>query len=255
MSGPTKIYIPKLFNWDTESGRTGSNRPPTLNIRSVTKQSDGYYTITLDFKYDVTLKNCVEIFPDMRYFAATYPPTKEEDEIVSAGFKKDASPELKNQAILILMRATAREKSLIFNDLNNNKYYLWIDGVYNENQIATLKRNIVMCHMQLQDVKNILSMNSPDGADNAATNYFQGIVSKSVIKISPYDTTKLSSSFTTGFFTGTSNSSVAVDTGSSPVIIIIVVLLLIAAAAAGVFYMKNKTEKNNSFGRYKKRKF
>jgi hypothetical protein len=159
-------------------------------ISNVTKQSDGLYSIKLE-NSEVVLPNCVEIFPNTKYYQTYRDFTAEELKLVQRVFFDDST--LTKEEIIngwyLLTVFDARQNCNIFENKTDGKYYLNLNGLVSteKRDIELFKEKIVMSHITLGEVGKLYEIAVVNKDEKAADALMKEKISKSTFKISPYE--------------------------------------------------------------------
>ncbi len=174
---------------------------PTTNIKSFSQESNGFYTITLDFyDADIVLQKCIEIFPVVTYlpFVLSLSPEMEKNSVILyQKLKKDYVDENKippiDDAVLVLYNTYIMEskKSYTFKT-EDNRYFMCLQFVQTQEDADKMINKFMYCYFTIEELKSLLTkaLQQYENISKFGAFIQPYLVSKrenTTIKVSPYD--------------------------------------------------------------------
>lgn len=268
-----------VTNKDGSTTDIRSNEAPTTNIKTFTMESDGFYTIQLDYlDASIKLSKCIEIFPmvDNKPFVISVSEEQKNksNELAKKLFREYSeskkTPSTKDAAFILYVTYISKTKDAYIFKTSNNRYFMSLQFIKTQQdadlaKVALMYSYVTMNDLELQFKEALQQNQSVNTFGDYIKPYFENLKNNSRIKVSPYDSTDPSLKLFGNFFNGTTtniNGSVytgmktTTGSGSSSApsapsdsegssnnnnTVIIVVILIILLICIGAFvYFKNQ---------------
>ena len=179
-----------------------ANIAPTTLIKSFSQESNGFYTVTLDF-YDanINLQKCIEIFPVVPNlpFIIALPPEIEKKSIVlykklKEEFVTDKKIPATDEAAFILYTTLILEskKSYVFKTKEGNRYFMCLEFVKTQEDADKMMNNLMYCYFTKEELKYLLTKALQQDKNISKFGkfiepYLQNKKENTSIKVSPYN--------------------------------------------------------------------
>lgn len=249
-----------------------SNVAPTTIIKNVTQESNGFYTIQLDFyDADITLTKCIEIFPrvDNKPFVISVPEVeqKKANELAQQLYKEYSeekkTPSVEDAVFILYVTFISKTKDAYVFKTKDNRYFMSLQFIQTQEDVDLAKKVFMYSYLTKNDIaiqfKEALQQNqSVNTFGEYMKPYIENLKNNSTIKVSPYNSSdEIISLFGNFFndsatningsvFTESSVSSTSLnkqnkedDKNNKNTILVSILLIIIVCIAIYMIFLKN----------------